>query len=331
MRDIFKSNVSSDVRIINSSKQNLTAIKADITEIIDAQSKSEDDVLLLLKANVTDIADRYSKTVDDALLLLKTDKSDQVEAYTKKEDVTLLQLKADKSELSNYVTLGTSQTIIANKTFNYACRFENSIDGMSTITGSSFIKSRTNNTVVLLGAAGTKLISEFTTTIGDSLLYEEKQQQPTNEDCITLGAVKSEFFSSIYSGSINDNLTATQFIKLEDTDQQTFNANVNATGFVKTGKDDTSVLLAGGGDRLLSSFGWMEDLTSTAFSGNYNAGTFNPDYLVQDDVVIATYILFPNHTVNKGGYVSITHSTGLITLKSTIIKYIQCASASWVK
>ncbi|KAA6394792.1 MAG: hypothetical protein EZS28_009685 [Streblomastix strix] len=40
---------------------------------------------------------------------------------------------------------------------------------------------------------------------------------------------------------------------------KTFNANVNATGFVKTGMDDTSVLLAGGGDRLLSSFGGIED------------------------------------------------------------------------
>ncbi|KAA6372756.1 MAG: hypothetical protein EZS28_031717 [Streblomastix strix] len=47
---------------------------------------------------------------------------------------------------------------------------------------------------------------------------------------------------------------------------KTFNANVNATGFVKTGKDDTSVPLAGGGERLLSSFGGIEDLTSTAFS-----------------------------------------------------------------
>ncbi|KAA6308847.1 MAG: hypothetical protein EZS28_056614, partial [Streblomastix strix] len=50
------------------------------------------------------------------------------------------------------------------------------------------------------------------------------------------------------------------------TGSKTFNSNVSATGFVKTGKDDTSVLLAGGGDRLLSSFGGIEDLTSSAFS-----------------------------------------------------------------
>ncbi|KAA6356282.1 MAG: hypothetical protein EZS28_048191, partial [Streblomastix strix] len=47
---------------------------------------------------------------------------------------------------------------------------------------------------------------------------------------------------------------------------KTFTSNVSATGFAKTGKDDTSVLLAGGGDRLISSFGGIEDLTSSAFS-----------------------------------------------------------------
>ncbi|KAA6343702.1 MAG: hypothetical protein EZS28_052290, partial [Streblomastix strix] len=39
---------------------------------------------------------------------------------------------------------------------------------------------------------------------------------------------------------------------------KTFNSNISATGFAKTGKDDTSVLLAGGGDMLLSSFGGLE-------------------------------------------------------------------------
>ncbi|KAA6360259.1 MAG: hypothetical protein EZS28_044214, partial [Streblomastix strix] len=64
---------------------------------------------------------------------------------------------------------------------------------------------------------------------------DQPYPEPTDDDYITLGAVKSEFVSSIYSGSINGNLTATSFIK--------------------SGKDDTSVLLAGGGDVLLSSFG----------------------------------------------------------------------------
>ncbi|KAA6354235.1 MAG: hypothetical protein EZS28_050238, partial [Streblomastix strix] len=124
---------------------------------------------------------------------------------------------------------------------------------MSTVTGSSFVKSGADDTVVLLGAGGTKPISEFTTTIDDSnyvkkdgdvqdilgiirkTTLDQPYPKPTDDDYVTLGAVKSEFVSSIYSGSINGNLTATQFIK--------------------SGKDDTSVLLAGGGDAPISSFG----------------------------------------------------------------------------
>ncbi|KAA6375463.1 MAG: hypothetical protein EZS28_029011 [Streblomastix strix] len=65
---------------------------------------------------------------------------------------------------------------------------------------------------------------------------------------------------------------------------KTFNSNVNAAGFAKTGKDDTSILLAGGGDRLLSDFSSggasIEDLTSqvainiTATGFNYSSLAF---------------------------------------------------------
>ncbi|KAA6370810.1 MAG: hypothetical protein EZS28_033663, partial [Streblomastix strix] len=193
--------------------------------------------------------------------------------------------KADKTDLANYVTLDTAQSINANKTFNNACRFTSTIDGMSSITGQQFVKSGADNTVVLLGAGGTKPISEFTTSIDDSnyvkktgetsqtidgslkktvlnsqdvidnqqymAKYEiqssfvQKQAEaeqyiegilrkttldqpypePTDDDYVTLGAVKSEFVSSIYSGSINGNLTANQFIKSDGTNQQLLLAN----------------------------------------------------------------------------------------------------------
>ncbi|KAA6359955.1 MAG: hypothetical protein EZS28_044517, partial [Streblomastix strix] len=98
--------------------------------------------------------------------------------------------------------------------------------------------------------------SEFTTTIDDSnfvkkdgdvqdiqgilrkTILDQPYPEPTDDDYVTLGAAKSEFVSSINNGSINGNLTANQFIK--------------------SGKDDTSVLLAGGGDMLLSAFGELE-------------------------------------------------------------------------
>ncbi|KAA6375671.1 MAG: hypothetical protein EZS28_028804, partial [Streblomastix strix] len=68
--------------------------------------------------------------------------------------------KADKTDLDSYVTLGTAQSINANKIFNNAYRFTSTIDGMSTITGASFVKSGADDSVVLLGAGGTKPISD---------------------------------------------------------------------------------------------------------------------------------------------------------------------------
>ncbi|KAA6374696.1 MAG: hypothetical protein EZS28_029776 [Streblomastix strix] len=253
-------------------------------------------------------------------MMRRYDKLDVGDAYSREKIDDMMSFKVETTDLANYVTLGTAQTITANKTFNNSCRFASSIDGMSTITGTSFIKSGADDSVVLLGAGGTKPISEFVSAPPDLSNY------------VTTNTTQSI------------------------TGDKTFNANVTASGFAKTGKDDTSVLLAGGGDRLLSSFGGIEDLTSSAFSGmngavtsyslirignlyifsllacggNYNMGTFNPDYLVQNDNVI-TYIPFPNQTVDKGGYVSITHSTGLITCKSTTNTYSQCASATWIK
>ncbi|KAA6363291.1 MAG: hypothetical protein EZS28_041183 [Streblomastix strix] len=256
----------------------LLLLKADKTQLIESYTKGETNNLL---NNKTDIGVSYTKGEDNALLLLKANQSttytktetdylisqvdvgdvDLTDYYNKTKTDELLSEKADTTELSNYMTLGTSQTINANKKFNNACRFVSSIDGMSTLTGSAFVKSGADDTVVLLGAGGTKPISEFTTTIDDSnyvkkdgdvqdiqgilrkTTLDQPYPEPTDDDYVTLGAVKSEFVSSIYSGSINGNLTANQFIK--------------------SGKDDTSVLLAGGGDALISSFGGFEDLTST--------------------------------------------------------------------
>ncbi|KAA6353866.1 MAG: hypothetical protein EZS28_050607, partial [Streblomastix strix] len=190
------------------------------------------------------------------------------------------------------MTLGTSQTINANKTFNNACRFVSSIDGMSTVTGSSFVKSGADNTVVLLGAGGTKPISEFVGTPTDLSNYYTKtqtySQTEANNKFVRLeGSIQQTItgrlkYVSLFGGTYDETqdpvdntyLTMSEVdAKLTNvvttnttqsiTGDKTFNSNVSATGFAKTGKDDTSVLLAGGGDALISSFGGFEDLTST--------------------------------------------------------------------
>ncbi|KAA6354684.1 MAG: hypothetical protein EZS28_049789, partial [Streblomastix strix] len=91
----------------------------------------------------------------------------------------------------------SAQTITANKTFNISCSFVSSIDGMSTVTGSSFIKYRADDTVVLLGAGGTKPISEFVSAPMDLSNYCTKTQ--------------------VYSRAETDN----KYVKLERSVQQT--------------------------------------------------------------------------------------------------------------
>ncbi|KAA6394709.1 MAG: hypothetical protein EZS28_009763 [Streblomastix strix] len=151
----------------------LLLLNADKTQLIGAYTKGETNNLINNKA---DSGVSYSKVEDDALLLLKTDKIQLVDSYTKGDADNLLNNKAQSSttqtytetdqliqlidvsdiNLSGYMTLDSAQTINANKTFNICCRFVSSIDGMSTVTGSSFFQSDADNTVVLIGAGVTK-------------------------------------------------------------------------------------------------------------------------------------------------------------------------------
>ncbi|KAA6378586.1 MAG: hypothetical protein EZS28_025889, partial [Streblomastix strix] len=196
------------------------------------------------------------------------------------------------------------QTITANKTFNNACRFISSIDGLSTVTGSSFVKSGADDTVVLLGSGGTKPISEFAGTATDLSNYYTKaqtfSQTEANNKFVRLeGSIQQTITGRLkyvspfdYQDETQDPVANTYLTQSEVdakltnvvttnttqsiTGAKTFNANVTATGFAKTGKDDTSVLLAGGGDQLLSSFGGVqvEDITSLVVNLHSNI-TFN--------------------------------------------------------
>ncbi|KAA6397573.1 MAG: hypothetical protein EZS28_006903 [Streblomastix strix] len=369
----------------------LLLLKADKTQLVDTYTKSEDDALLLLDIDKTQLIDAYTKSDDDALQLLIADKTqlicayskgetnnllnsqiDSGVSYSKGEDDALLSLKADKIQLINSYTNSEADILLSNKA-NQSTAFTKTEteylvsqidvgDVDLSVTGSSSFKSGADNTVVLLGAGGTKPISEFGSGIIDDSNYVNKPEQELQS---IHGVLRRDEDEVSMSEDEDDYQTRAeiQYSFISRSDSQTiygtkiFYAHFNATGIVKTSKDDVSVLLASGGDRLISSFGGIEDFTSSAFSGmngaviqyklirignlyifsllaaggNYNMGTFNPDYLVQDDVAVITYIPFPNHTVDKGGYVIITHSNGLIACKSTTNTYIQCASATWFK
>ncbi|KAA6398926.1 MAG: hypothetical protein EZS28_005546 [Streblomastix strix] len=231
-------NIKVDTRISYSKRKNnaFLLMKADKTQLIDSYSNGETNNLL---DNVVNQSTTYIKTETDQLISeIDVEDIDLTDYYNKIKTDELLVEKADATELSNYMTLGTEQTTNANKTINNACRFKSTIYGMSTINGTSFVKSGADNSVVLLGAGGTKPISEFTITIDDSnyvkkdcdvqdikgilrkITIDQLYPEPTDDDYITLGAVKSEIVSSIQSGSINGNLITTQFLKSNGTNQQ---------------------------------------------------------------------------------------------------------------
>ncbi|KAA6357835.1 MAG: hypothetical protein EZS28_046638, partial [Streblomastix strix] len=138
--------------------------------------------------------------------------------------------------LSNYYT--KTQTYSQTEANNKFVRLEGSIQ--QTITGRL------------------KYVSPFGGT------YDETQD-PVANTYLTQSEVDAKLTN--YVNTVNNQ---------EINGTKTFNSNVNAAGFAKTGKDDTSVLLAGGGDQLLSSFGGVqaEDITNLVVNLHSNI-TFN--------------------------------------------------------
>ncbi|KAA6395698.1 MAG: hypothetical protein EZS28_008777 [Streblomastix strix] len=232
----------------------------------DSYTKGDDDALLLLNADKIQLIDVYSKTEVDTLLNEKFDISDQIYAYIKLEtDQLVSQIEASDVDFSNnytrtktnkllneklgifdlacYITYDSSLAIMAYMTFNNRCRFISSKDGMLSVTGSSFIKLSADNTVVLLGAGSTKAISEFGGTIDVSNLEKKTE-------------VDIKLMKYVNTGN-NQSINGTKSL----------NANLNDSEFDKKDKDDSSVLLAGGGDAQLSSFGGLE-LINIAYTNN---------------------------------------------------------------
>ncbi|KAA6367861.1 MAG: hypothetical protein EZS28_036612, partial [Streblomastix strix] len=210
--------------------------KLNVSDQIDAYTKQEDDALLLLKADKTELIDAYSKTEDDALLLLKADKTELIDAYSKTEDDALLLLKADKTELIDAYSKTETDEKLALK-----LNITDQIDAYNKTEADALLDDKLNvsdqidaytkqedDALLLLKADKTELIDAYSKTEDDALLL--------------LKADKTELADYV-------DLTSAQTI----TGQKQFNSNVNAAAFAKTGKNDASILLAGGGDMLVSS------------------------------------------------------------------------------
>ncbi|KAA6390556.1 MAG: hypothetical protein EZS28_013917 [Streblomastix strix] len=162
---------------------------------------------------------------------------------------------------------------------------------MSTVTGASFVKSGADDTVVLLGAGGTKPISEFVSAPTDLSNYYTKTEiyaknevysrSDTYSQTQTNNLINNKVSDSIpgndtFSGSagvlslfvksdhrhiinvapgtdielcvngVSSKGTSAYYSRHDHVHPQqiTFNQNLTASGFIKSGSDDTSVLMS---------------------------------------------------------------------------------------
>ncbi|KAA6384705.1 MAG: hypothetical protein EZS28_019768 [Streblomastix strix] len=172
--------------------------------------------------------------------------------------------KADKTELNDYMTLGTAQTINANKTFNNACRFTSTIDGMSSITGASFIKSGGTDQQILLANGTTKPLSDFSNSIDISNFVDKSTDQTIGGNKVFSLEIRAPTFklpgySSDYvvmSGAMKNK---SHFVLTDEVDQtvagtKIFSNNITAPAFIKSDGTDQQVLLANGTTKPLSEF-----------------------------------------------------------------------------
>ncbi|KAA6358565.1 MAG: hypothetical protein EZS28_045908, partial [Streblomastix strix] len=203
------------------------------------------------------------------------------------------------------------QAITANQTFQNLCRFTSSIDGMGTITGSQFVKSGADDSVVLLGAGCTKPISEFSGSVDDSNYVKKVGQATQSKEDKLKRTDSTESFDELdenqYIMKFNIQNTLVQKeeqqlqvihgVLLKDVDEESiskYDEDYLKRGrdrqqfcqslrqlnrFAKTGKDDTSVLFTGGGDTLLSAFVGVDDITSTVSSYGSNMVFINATFI----------------------------------------------------
>ncbi|KAA6401018.1 MAG: hypothetical protein EZS28_003457 [Streblomastix strix] len=172
----------------------------------------------------------FNTTIHSVGIMVQTyDNSSDVCA---EEDYALLLLKADKTQLIDSYIIDETNNLLNNKTNN----------------GISYTKGE-DDALLLLKVDKTQLIDSYSKGETNNLLNNKADKGVSytkgEDDALLLLKADNMQLIDSYNKSEDDALLLLK----------TFNTNVNAAGFAKTGKDDTSVLLAGGGDMLLSAFG----------------------------------------------------------------------------
>ncbi|KAA6363679.1 MAG: hypothetical protein EZS28_040795, partial [Streblomastix strix] len=212
---------------------------------------------LLLKADKSELIDAYSKTEADALLDEKLNISDQIDAYTKQEDDALLLLKADKTELIDAYTKQEADALLDDK-----LNISDQIDAYSKIE---------DDALLLLNADKTELIDAYNKSEVDAL-FDDKLNITDQIDAYNKSEVYALFDDKLnisdqidaYTKEEDDALLLLKADKTELADYVDLASTQTITGqkqfgiisvssISKLNKNDESILLAGGGDLLISS------------------------------------------------------------------------------
>ncbi|KAA6367102.1 MAG: hypothetical protein EZS28_037372, partial [Streblomastix strix] len=160
-----------------------------------------------------DIGTSYTKGEDDALLILKADETQLIDSYTKTEDDALLLLKADKTELIDSYT---------------KIETDQKLELKANITDLIVSYTKTeDDAMLLLKADRTDLIDSYSKSEDDALLLWKA-------DKIDLDNFVDQSSAQTISG------------------QKQFGI-ISVSSVSKLSKNDASILLAGGGDMLVSS------------------------------------------------------------------------------
>ncbi|KAA6355234.1 MAG: hypothetical protein EZS28_049239, partial [Streblomastix strix] len=193
----------------------------------DSYSKTEDDVLLLLNANVADIVDSYFRTEDDALLLFKADKSD---TYSKTETDALLDAKVNVVDIVDSYSKTDNDALLLLKHDKIDTYSKTETDALLLLKADKYDTYTKTETDALLDAKADK------TELVDS--YSKK-----DDDALLLLKANVAYLTNYV------NLTSAQTIS----GQKQFRV-INISNISKLNKNDASIILAGGGDMLVSSF-----------------------------------------------------------------------------
>ncbi|KAA6364826.1 MAG: hypothetical protein EZS28_039647 [Streblomastix strix] len=213
----------------------VVAYTFDVPETPEPYNREEIDEMLDKKLNISDQVDAYTKQEDYALLLLKADKSELIDAYTRIEDDELLALKLNISDSIDTYNKTEVDAILDNK-----LNISDQIDAYNKTEADALLddKSNVSDQIDAYTKQEANALLDEKLNITDQVDAYSKQE---DDNLLFLKANKTELADYVY-------LASTQTI----TGQKQFGI-ISVSSISKLNKNDASILLAGGGDMLVSS------------------------------------------------------------------------------